>query len=341
MGSISPSIKNVHFVGSICLPDTSKVFRRLNTTFPTQLKRIPDGEPGNRGNFVLWQRSVFYRYPYLVRSLYFSLAKDPGPIPIAPEKIKLMPIGYDDAAIDSYAKFCRLRDSGVIPKGVRFQVSLPTPINVLHVSIEPAYQEALEPIYTKALLRAVRRIQDEIPAEDLAIQWDVAVEFAFLEGIVSPPPHWIMALRDCIVTRIIDLAKAIDPSVELGFHFCYGDLGHQHFTQPKDMTLLVDIANRVLTETRKRRSVNWLHMPVPKDRVDRGYFEPLKYLEKNDTELYLGLLHQDDLEGTRLRIRTASEFVEDFGIATECGLGRADTAEFESVFEIAKKITEE
>lgn len=100
-----------------------------------------------------------------------------------------MPIGYDDAAIESYATFCRLRDGGVIPQGVKFQVSLPTPINVLHVSIEPAYQEALEPVYTKAFLKAVRHIQDEIPAEDLAIQWDVAVEFAFLEGIVSPPPH--------------------------------------------------------------------------------------------------------------------------------------------------------
>lgn len=149
-----------------------------------------------------------------------------------------------------------------------------------------------------------------------------------------------MALKDSILNRVLQLADAIDASVELGFHFCYGDLGHQHFTQPKDMSLLVDIANRVLAGTRRRRSVNWLHMPVPKDRTDRGYFEPLRNLEKNDTELCLGLLHQDDLEGTRLRIRAASEFVGDFGIATECGLGRADTAEFESVCEIAKKITE-
>lgn len=252
-----------------------------------------------------------------------------------------MPIGYDDAAIDSYATFCRLRYDGIIPMGVKFQVSLPTPINVLHVSIEPAFQEALEPVYTKAFLKAVRHIQEEIPAEDLAIQWDVAVEFAFLEGIVSPPQHWIMALKDSIVNRVLQLADAINPSVELGFHFCYGDLGHQHFTQPKDMSLLVDIANRILSGTRKRRSVNWVHMPVPKDRLDREYFEPLRDLQKNDTELYLGLLHQDDLDGTKIRIRRASEFVEDFGIATECGLGRADAAELESILEIAKEITEE
>lgn len=140
---------------------------------------------------------------------------------------------------------------------------------------------------------------------------------------------------------VVQLADSIDPAVELGFHFCYGDLGHQHFMQPRDMSLLVDIANRILVGTRRRRSVNWVHMPVPKDRIDREYFEPLRKLDRNDTELYLGLLHQDDLEGTKLRIKAASEFVEEFGIATECGLGRADAAELKSALAIAKEVTEQ
>lgn len=189
MGSIQPSIRNIHFVGSVCLPDTETVFRELAVAFPKQLKRIPDGETGKRGNFVLWQRSIFMKYPWLIRTLYFSLAKDPGPIPIAPEKLELLPIGYDEYALESYSKFRQLREEGIIEKGVRFQVSLPTPINVLHVSVEPAYQADLEPVYTKAYLACIRRIQDSIPAEDLAIQWDVACEFGFLEGIIQPPPH--------------------------------------------------------------------------------------------------------------------------------------------------------
>ncbi|KAJ8058403.1 hypothetical protein OCU04_012592 [Sclerotinia nivalis] len=340
MESSSSITKNVHFVGSVCLPDTSAVFHQLAGTFPTQLKRIPDGEPGNRGNFVLWQRSVFHRYPYLVRPLYFSLAKDPGPIRIAPEEIRLMPIEYDTYAINSYSTFRRLRDNGVIPERVKFQVSLPTPINVLHVAIEPEYQEALEPVYIKPFLACVRNIQDKIPAKDLAIQWDVAIEFAFLEGIVRPPPHWILALKEKIIKSILELANYVDEEVEMGFHFCYGDLGHQHFVQPKDMSLLVDIANEVLIEIRKKRSVNWLHMPVPKDRTDRAYFLPLKDLKIEDTELYLGLLHQDDLEVTKARIITAREFIADFGIGTECGLGRANDAEMRSVCDIAKHITE-
>lgn len=45
------------------------------------------------------------------------------------------------------------------------------------------------------------------------------------------------------------------------------------------------------------------------------------------------------MEGTKKRISSASEFVGAFGVASECGLGRADQAELESILEIAKEVT--
>jgi hypothetical protein len=69
-------------------------------------------------------------------------------------------------------------------------------------------------------------------------------------------------------------------------------------------------------------------MPVPADRTDAAYFAPLKELMRSSTELYLGLVHgADGASGTSKRIQAASEFVSDFGIATECGIGRARTPE--------------
>jgi len=42
-----------------------------------------------------------------------------------------------------------------------------------------------------------------------------------------------------------------------------------------------------------------------------------------ETTLFLGLIHYSDgLEGARRRMATARQFVDDFGIATECGFGR-------------------
>jgi hypothetical protein len=65
-------------------------------------------------------------------------------------------------------------------------------------------------------------------------------------------------------------------------------------------------------------------MPVPVERDDDAYFEPLEDLAlKPATRLYLGLIHDTDGEdGTLRRLETARRHAGDFGIATECGFGR-------------------
>jgi len=44
------------------------------------------------------------------------------------------------------------------------------------------YQTKVEVLYTSLLLRALHRIEEEIPPHDLAIQWDAAFEFGMLEN---------------------------------------------------------------------------------------------------------------------------------------------------------------
>jgi len=73
------------------------------------------------------------------------------------------------------------------------------------------------------------------------------------------------------------------------------------------------------------RSLDWIHLPVPRARQDAEYFAPLVHLElRTETELYLGLVHATDgVAGSVRRIQAASEIVRmPFGIATECGFGR-------------------
>jgi hypothetical protein len=85
---------------------------------------------------------------------------------------------------------------------------------------------------------------------------------------------------------------------------------------------MVDLANHLCREV--TRPIQLIHMPVPRDRSDDGYFAPLRALKlKPDTELSLGLVHYTDgIEGTRKRIATAQNYVKDFSVATECGFGR-------------------
>jgi hypothetical protein len=69
-------------------------------------------------------------------------------------------------------------------------------------------------------------------------------------------------------------------------------------------------------------------MPVPIDRCDDAYFQPLQNLKlSSGTELFLGLVHGDGVEATRKRIAAAARYASDFGIATECGMARCRTPE--------------
>ena len=326
----------VHFVGSVCLPNQCEVTKRLFDTLHGRLRRISDGETGKRENFVIFQREIFNESPFLQLPLPLgssSTAEEATPGSGAPQ-IKILPIQYDDFAISGYKIFCQLRQEGMIPRGVRFQVSLPTPVNVVGNLIKPSWRAEVEPIYEAALLAALRQIQEGIPAHDLAIQWDLASEFAYLENVAEPP--WFTPIKEGLLNRVLKLAAAVDHDVTMGFHLCYGDLGHKHFLEPKDTRLLVDFGNALLQQATRR--VDWLHMPVPISRVDAEYFVPLKELKLGKTELYLGLLHAEDEEGTRSRIQMASQFIRPFGIATECGLGRSSEAELGSILEIARRV---
>src|SRR5262249_15760164 len=139
------------------------------------------------------------------------------------------------------------------------------------------------------------------------------------EGLFPPPPgDW----KGMILDQLAQLGDGVPADVELGYHLCYGDRGHKHFMEPKDTANLVEVANGI--SERVKRSIQWIHMPVPRNRSAGAYFAPLRNLKlKPETELYLGLVHlTDGLEGTRKRIEAATAVVSDFGIGAQCGMGR-------------------
>jgi len=238
------------------------------------------------------------------------------------EDIRLGPLGYAAAARQSYAQFSRLKKDGVIPQSTRFQVALPTPLAVLDF-FSRADQARLGPLYEERMLDEMREIVAAIPAQDLAIQWDTAVEFAMLEGIWPSPFGTPEQAREPIVDLLVRIGNAVPSDVELGYHLCYGDAAHKHFVEPADTSQLAFIARGILRGV--ARPVNWLHFPVPRQRTDAAYFEPMRAVDiPSATELYVGLLHLDSAANNQARIATAQRTLErTFGVATECGLGRS------------------
>ena len=318
-------VHGVHLVGSVPLSDSEAVFREAATRLGGHLRRLPDGETGVRTNWIRWQ------WPLLLKVPQLEAADSVTPSPWGPQlqlaagasvdEVVLPELGYRAAALESYDMFRRLKSEGVIPPEVRFQVCLPTPLAVVHIRVVPRDQEAIEAVYEQALLAELDDLLEAIPPHELAIQWDTAVEFALLEGMLD---SFIDDPMRSICERLVRLGNHVPAEVELGYHLCYGDVAHRHFKEPEDMTKLVDVANGVLSGL--DRALDWLHMPVPRNRSDDSYYAPLSDLKLgSSTECYLGLVHlTDGLDGTAERITTARRHLPEFGVATECGLGRRD-----------------
>lgn len=329
-------------VGSVNYDDAEATLRTAGQLLGSHLRRIPDGEVGKRFHWIMFQPDVLGEAEGIERvgakPVPFPAGIDARPLRLAegvdPAGIELPPLGYAAAAEESYAIFRRLRSEGTIPARLRFQVSLPTPAAVVSSFFRGDDRAAIEPVYAAAMQRELGRILATIPHEDLAIQWDVAVEMGILEGAAVGggvmSAWWDGDVLGGIISRLARLVDAVPDDVEAGIHLCYGDVAEKHFVEPADTATLVRVANSLVAAI--SRDLTWLHLPVPIERDDAEYFRALADLTPV-SELYLGLVHREDgAQGARRRIAAAAKQVsQPFGVATECGIGRAPAGTTEGI----------
>ena len=184
----------VHFVGSIPLADAETVFRTLSAVAGPHLKRLPDGETGIRKTWIRFLQGVLADNPAIevadVPS--FKFIQWDGKLLREIPRLRIKPgatpdpatfeTGYARMAIESWAVFDRLQQAGVIPAGVKFQVSLPTPIAPTYNNMVPADRAGLLPALTQHFIGEVETIARALPNDRIAIQWDVCQEVLAWEG---------------------------------------------------------------------------------------------------------------------------------------------------------------
>jgi hypothetical protein len=339
----------VHFVGSIPLPDAETVFRTLAAAVGPQLKRLPDGETGIRKTWIRFLQQVLADNPAIeVASDVppFKFTQWDGKVLREIPRLRVKPgarldpasvrTGYAEMAIGSWRLFDRLQQEGVIPAGVKFQVSLPTPIAPTYNNMVPSDRPALIPVLMTHMLGEVAAIARVVPNDRLALQWDVCQEVIAWEGYYEPGP---VDFRKVTFAALVELGDGVPPAIELGYHLCYGSPADEHVIQPKDTGIMVEIVNAISAGV--RRPIQFFHLPVPKPRTDDGYFAPLSGLKlRPETELYLGLVHRDDPAGNAARLEAAGRYVRVDGVATECGMARGDPERFPALLAAHAKTAE-
>lgn len=328
-------LNGIHLVGSVPLASSAEVFDVVGGALGDHLRRLPDGETGVRIGWIGFQHDMLEQHSAVlldpagrtvpIRDLEGGVSRENHLFVLNPEvdaeTIDFRPLGYAEPARESYAVFKAKQAAGVLPKGLRFQVCLPTPFATGLLYFHPASQEAYIGRMKAALLGELADICASIPHEDLAIQWDCCQEILLLEDYF--PEDWVYDSSNLPPT-LGELGDAVPDGVELGFHLCYGSPVDAPLVRQTDMGVAVGLANDINAALTRR--MDFLHLPVSQKTADLPFFAPLADLNLADsTEIYLGLLQPKDPDSDQRRIAAAQQVLAKFGVATECGWGRKQT----------------
>lgn len=167
------SAREVYFVGTIPFDHAFEVFAALADSVGERARRVPDGEIGDRKFWVSSQYPVLASCPALEAAPYPAggLTRQTSyELPLRLRKgarkadFVFAELRYARHAIASFRLFDAMQAAGRIPAQWRFQVNLPSPMDVMSM-VEADARAATEEPYERALLgeldrRAARLAQD-------------------------------------------------------------------------------------------------------------------------------------------------------------------------------------
>lgn len=331
-------------VGSVPLNTVEDVMQTFGGALGQYLPALPDGEVGER-------RSWVNRLCYLIFNGHADLETLRRPKPVdgveqlLPRtrdeswQFKVRPgvervrfgnpgsrLGYARDAVSSYFVFRTLREKGILPADLRFQISIPMVNSVVRPLYfpDPKDLDRVRPGFEESLAAELAVIFERIPHRDLAIQWDCAWEVQAVSGGAAGSPR--ESAIETHVAPIARLSKQIPEAVQLGFHFCFGTFGGWPAFAPETLSSTVDLVNASVAGAGRR--VDWVHIPTL-DRVDEAFYAPLARLDARGSRVYLGAIH--NMATLKERLDVARKFLPAFGLAAYCGFGRTPPNELPQI----------
>ena len=322
-------------VGSVPLDSVEEVMRDFGGPLGRYLPALPDGEVGERRS---WVNRLCYqifnghadletlRRPKPVDGLEQLLPRtrdEAWQFRVRPgaERVRFgnpgSRLGYARDAVSSFFVFRTLREKGVLPRDLRFQISIPMVNSVVRPLYfpDPADLARIRPGFEESLAAEMAVILERIPHQDLAIQWDCAWEVQAVSG--GAPANSDEFKIDTHLAPIHRLSMQIPEAVQLGFHFCFGTFGGWPAVAPDTLDRTIDLVNGAVVAARRR--VDWTHIPTL-DRSDAEFYAPLARLDPRGARVYLGAIH--NMATLEARLRAAHKFLPEFGLAAYCGFGR-------------------
>ncbi len=288
------------------------MFTAVSRELGPYLKCIPDGETGERLDWITWLEPVFAEHPAFEPSdEVFQLhggVQAASALPAQARRRRSRASSSDnlfyggDIAIRSLRRLRRAEAARMFPRRAGFQIDLVPAHSVIWLYVQEDLQRAVDTLFNDAVLREIDKIAAAIAARSNRQSSSILRRrsFARLERAQrSPYGATKEEMQETFTQIVLRLANRVPADIDLLFHFCYGDAGHKHVVEPTDMGDMVEFANRLSRQVYPA-DPSHPYAGAAQPHADDAYFAPLDRLKlKPDTELCLGLVHYTDgVDGT-------------------------------------------
>jgi len=325
-------VRRAHLVGSIPAATAADAMRLAVERLGPDLDYLPDGETGERRNWVISMIERLREHPDLKlvkqgdwsdydKTPRFALRRGHRLYGAA------LDLGIAAAARAAMPEFDTLRAAldQVSQDRPRFQIGIPGDVDLAMFTFGPSGPVRHLRPFTEALAIVMHQTS-KLFGDDALFQIEVPVELVLL---ARAPSRLRPVLAGLLARRIAALAQGAPEGAHFGIHLCLGDMNHRALGRISDASPLVLLANAVAERWPAGRPLLYVHAPLaaadnpPADSV--AFYRPLTGLRLGpDVRFIAGFAHEDQDLLTQFRIR---DMIEDavghpVDISTSCGLGR-------------------
>ena len=341
-------VRSAHLVGSLPGENSLQAMQTAVQILGPYLQTLPDGETGERRNWVISIVNGLRDHP----DLWLKKAGDWSDYDKTPVLgIKRgrqlygasLDFGHVAAATDSYGAFQEVRESAGLAD-LRFQQGVPGDFDLAMFTLGPAGALLHRRPFTEASLGEIRGVR-KVTGPDTLFQIEVPVELVLL---AKAPAAARPALAKFLARAVTGMAAATAPGTRFAVHLCLGDMNNKAFGTMTDVSPLVLLANAVMKTWPAGRPLEVLHAPLAAAdqpaTTNAAFYRPLTALKlAAGVQFAAGFAHESQSVADQRQIRTMIEdhLQRQVRIASACGLGRRTAAAGRSVLERTAELCED
>ncbi len=340
MTARSEGTRIAHLVGTVPAAGPEDAMRLALDKLDGKLRWLPDGETGERLNWIVNIIEAMRSHPDLELAKegdWSDYDKTPRFRVRKGHKLRADSLDFGHVACfrESYPIFRGLREEAGMPD-LRFQVGVPGSADMANFVLGPAALVRGRKPFHEATVREIREIHGEA-GEDVVFQIEVPLELVLAAKSPSPLRG---AAAHLLAGLVVKVAADSPAGAHFGVHLCLGDMNHEALANMADMAPVVSLANAIVARWPAHRPLDFVHAPfagagqAPTLRPE--FYEPLSALRiPPQTRLIAGFVYEhQSLEEQEALLRTIDRAAgRPVDVSSACGLGRRSLEEAEAAMD--------